>query len=64
MAVTRRETSTTVEFTHGSTANDLREALAGIPGSARMQVTHYAGDQREPSYTSIKFTWDPSRSDS
>ncbi len=64
MGVVRTQTSTTVEFQHGSTANDLREALAGIPGSARMSVNHYAGDQREPSYTKITFTWDPSRSDS
>jgi uncharacterized repeat protein (TIGR03917 family) len=64
MAVMRTSTSTTVEFQHGSTVADLIAALADVPPNATITVNHYPGDPREPAYTKITFTWDPSRSDS
>lgn len=28
-----------------------------IPETAKMKVNYYAGDQRDPSYTQLIFTW-------
>lgn len=48
--------TTEITFPYGSTLEDLREFVAaceGIPGSAQVNVQHYAGGQRDPSYTTI-----------
>lgn len=61
MGVVRSSNSTTVEFRHGTTAAELSSVLADIPPYALVSVTHYEGDQRDPSYTRLTFTWDPRR---
>jgi hypothetical protein len=46
-----------IQFGHDTTAGQLAACLLDIPNEARMAITHYPGDQRDPSYTTITFTW-------
>lgn len=51
--------SAKVDLNHDSTFADFLEVarLANVPAHAKLRVSHYAGDQREPSVTTIEFTW-------
>lgn len=53
------EFSAKVQLKHDTTLADLMNLINGknIPANARMSVYHYAGDQRDPSYTTLTFTW-------
>ena len=57
------EHQATIELKHDITWGDIVTAVsnsaqgANIPDDARMRVNHYAGDQREPSYTKLTFVW-------
>jgi len=41
------------------TFNDIISlaSTAGVPGSAKVTFTKYAGDMREPGYTTITLSW-------
>lgn len=51
--------SVTAQFGSGNaTLNDLEELVAaakgaGLPGSARVTIDYFRGDQRDPSYATI-----------
>ncbi len=50
--------SVTANLPSGATLADLKEIVAaaegaGLTTSAKVTVQHYAGDQRDPSYTTI-----------
>ena len=55
----RHETSTKLTITHGATLGELIEAVhtLEVPHSAKMTVTTYAGDQRDPGYSQITLRW-------
>lgn len=42
--------------TFGALQAQIKDAR--VPDNAKMSVSHYAGDQREPGYTTITFAWE------
>lgn len=46
-----------VSFAYGTTAGELAAALSGVPAEAKVSVEHYKGDQRDPAYTTLTFSW-------
>jgi hypothetical protein len=47
----------TIQITSRITVGELQGLLAQVPSQATMRVQHYAGDQRDPSYTNLTFSW-------
>lgn len=50
--------SVTAQLSHRATLAELREFVeaaeqAGLPGTSTLSVQSYAGDQRDPGYTTI-----------
>lgn len=54
------EHSAQLTIKHDTSVGQLLEALQGaqVPESAKITVDHWAGDQRDPSYTHLKFKWE------
>lgn len=50
-------TTATIPVKYNTKASEIRAALDKIPDSATLSIEHYRGDQRDPSYTNLKFTW-------
>lgn len=49
-----------LQLNSSTTYGGLKAQLtdASIPDTARIKVVHYAGDQRDPGYTTITFSWE------
>lgn len=53
----------TITLDNNSTWGDILQMVGNsaegldIPETAKMKVNYYAGDQRDPSYTQLIFTW-------
>lgn len=56
MSKQTRTVSTSMNFTTLK-AGELRRFLQNLPEDARVYVTKYAGDQRDPGYSTVKVTW-------
>lgn len=52
--------SAKIEVKHDTTFGDIYDAVvnAQIPISAKVSVDKYVGDQRDPGYTHLTFTWE------
>lgn len=51
----------TIPVNYDTKVSEIRTALEKIPDNAKLSVDHYRGDQRDPSYTNLKFTWTEQR---
>lgn len=49
--------STTVDVKYGTEAKDLKAALMLVPDNAKVSIETYVGDQRDPGYKHITFSW-------
>lgn len=52
--------SAKIDIKRDTTFGDIYDAVvqAEIPPAATVSVDHYAGDQRDPAYTQLKFAWE------
>lgn len=53
----KRTTTTNIQLLGHTTADELRRMIEDIPDNAILSVSSYKGDQREPGYTTLTFTW-------
>lgn len=51
------EVSTKKQFRNGSDVQEWRSFFDAIPAGAKISVTHFSGDQREGSLTTVTATW-------
>lgn len=54
------EHSAQLTIKHDTVVEELQQALtqADVPGDAKINVVKYDGDQRDPGYTYLKFSWE------
>jgi predicted ATP-grasp superfamily ATP-dependent carboligase len=59
MSNARVTTTTTIQVPNTVTVGELQSLLEGIPPTGTVRFDHFAGDQRDPSYTTITVTHRP-----
>lgn len=47
----------TVQVSNDFTVAALKDILAQVPPTARIRIDHYAGNQLDPGYTNLTFSW-------
>lgn len=57
MSTIHKKSTRTITFGYDVSAADLKEWLAYVPDEARVTVSHYEGDAREPSENTLTAEW-------
>lgn len=57
VAAVNKSMTATVTFGYKGTAGDLLDFLKDVPNDAKLNVSVYKGDQRDPYEVTIKATW-------